>query len=476
MTNTPIQQQFKEARKQRLIELGVLDYDGEKFNEGYAYSKLKSIFSLSNDSIRAHYISSAETLWRNLWFENECACIFGDTNIGKTTLAFQIAADVASTGLGVLYFDFENMMHQHYTRNWGMFSDIPDTLYPMYFSQDTSFKDMLSTDTILDSIESEFLENNFSVIVIDDISYLCQMKSTKKASRVLRRFRYWINRYHISILVVAHAMNHRPGTPLTLDHLMGDRQLQYAFDTIISLNRIPRGTLDTGATHYIKQLKSRYTKLIVTAEKVVTMKLKYYYDEEDLQRANVTFPEDDAEYYREQFLNSFQLRFNIMDTDINERRLLYLTSDATEQQQREFINDCYDQGWPIRTIADHTGISKSTVHRILAAIPPKEKKPENCPITPTIDVGTRPASSETPAAPQEQTKIERTELDTQMEPEKEPCQSASQPPQEKNNKICPIAPTIDVGMRPASSAPPSHHNQVAKQQDLGVDVVRAIGS
>ena len=452
ITNTPIQQQFKEARKQRLIELGVLDSDGEKYNESYAYSKLKSIFDSRNYSIRAHYISSAETLWGNLWFENECACIFGDTNIGKSTLAFQIASDVASTGLGVLYFDFENMGHQHYMRNWGIFSDIPDTLYPMYFSQDTSFEDMLSTDTILDSIESEFLEKNFSVIVIDDISYLCQMKSTKKTSKVLRRFRYWINRYHISILVVAHAINHRQGTPITLDHLMGDRQLQYAFDTIISLNRIPRGTLDTGATHYIKQLKSRYTKLIVTNEKVVTMKLKYYYDEDDIRDNNVTFPEYDTDYYRERYLNSYQLRFIIMDTDINERRLLYLNSDATEQQQKDFIYDCHDQGWPIRTIADHTGISKSTVHRILASIPPKEKNPENCPITPTIDVGTRPVSSETPS-PSSPSKIE----------------GGAPSGRGSMTFSAEINPTIDVGTRPVSSetqAAPKEETKIESGTEL----------
>ncbi len=352
------------------MELGVLDSRGNEYTDpdmlSYVRANMKSIFDFRNDSIEANCINDAETLWGNLWFENECACIFGDTNEGKSTLAFKIACEVACCGIGVTYFDFENMMHQHYRRMWRNFLDLPDKLYPMRFGQKTSLEQMLSTKAILDSIEMEFLDNDSSVIVIDDISFLCQLKTTKKTSLVLKRFRYWLNRYHISILVVAQAMNHRPGTPLTLDHLMGDRQLQYAFDTIISLNHIPRGTQDGPATHYIKQLKARSTQLVVTANKVVTLQLKYYYDEDDIKRGELVLPENCTEIDKEWRLNRVLLRFNIIDVEVNERRLLYLSPGTDESKLMEFITDCYDRGWSIRAIADHTGVSKSTVHRMLA--------------------------------------------------------------------------------------------------------------
>ena len=38
-------------------------------------------------------------LWNGLWNQGEMACLFGETNVGKTTLALQIANDLAKRGL-----------------------------------------------------------------------------------------------------------------------------------------------------------------------------------------------------------------------------------------------------------------------------------------------------------------------------------------------------------------------------------------
>ena len=218
MYKSPIQQQFELARKQALIKQGLLDEDGNQPTNPYLQelaqlNEKPSIFSHRNDDINAPAIDHAEPLWENVWFENECACIFGDPNIGKSTLAFQIACNVADSGRNVIYFDFENMMHQYHSRSWAPEQFIkPDNLLIDHFAQDTTFEQMTDRRLILDHIEQEFLKLNAPVIIIDDITQICPMRNNRKTHRVLRRLRQWLNQYHVSILVIAHASHHHEGS------------------------------------------------------------------------------------------------------------------------------------------------------------------------------------------------------------------------------------------------------------------------
>lgn len=45
-------------------------------------------------------------LWMSLWYEGECACLFADSNLGKSIYAVQIANEIAKNE-PVLYCDFE---------------------------------------------------------------------------------------------------------------------------------------------------------------------------------------------------------------------------------------------------------------------------------------------------------------------------------------------------------------------------------
>ena len=63
--------------------------------------------------------------------------------------------------------------------------------------------------------------------------------------------------------------------------------------------------------------------------------------------------------------------FDIMQREANEIQLLFLPIDATPEQRHAFIHDTFAKGWSIRTIAAHTAMPKTTVHRMLAT--PKEK-------------------------------------------------------------------------------------------------------
>ena len=111
--DSPIYRQFELARKKELIRRGVLDANGNEYPasseyDDYKPNKLKSIFDFRNDDIQEKHIQGSCSLWGDLWYENECMCLFGDPNIGKSALAIQIANSVAQIGFNTIYFDFEN--------------------------------------------------------------------------------------------------------------------------------------------------------------------------------------------------------------------------------------------------------------------------------------------------------------------------------------------------------------------------------
>jgi|GEM_PF-1778156 len=379
LNQSPIFKQFQFARKNELASRGVLDIHGN-IDEDKLDEKMPSVFHFRNDDPREQYIKNAIPLWGDIWFENECMCIFGDPNIGKSALAFQIADYVARLGYATAYFDFENMVHHYYQRRLTpLQSNKAEDLHVLHFAQHTPFCDMTSTAAILDSIENSFLELNTPAIVIDDISYICQLKSNKKTNQVLRRFRYWINKYHISILVIAHATAHHDGTPLALKHLTGDRQLAYAFDSIISLNTVPRGTTTDGTTHYIKQLKARNSAIIADSDNVWTLALRPFYSnlECDKKAASRLRAGDDpraVEHDMMRLRGLDMLHFEFLKPNVSERSLLFLPPDAPKQQLIAFAHDCFSHGWSIRDIAAHTALSKSSIHRLLTT---PEKNEEN---------------------------------------------------------------------------------------------------
>ena len=84
----------------------------ERYEDG---SEQDRIFEAGGDEALIPH--QAKPLYGALWFEGEMACMFGDTNIGKSAFAYQIACYVAEqTNLRVGYFDFENMQHHYIGR------------------------------------------------------------------------------------------------------------------------------------------------------------------------------------------------------------------------------------------------------------------------------------------------------------------------------------------------------------------------
>ncbi len=344
----------------------------------------QSVFTSSPQSVFAQRISHAQSLWRDIWYENECVCLFGDPGLGKSTLAFQIAEEIADKGYGVIYIDFDNIDHQYESKGLKQIGNcLVDTLY---INPSEDFADAINYKKLLSSIEAEILENEASVIVIDDISYLCPMRDCERTRRVLQQFRFWLRKYFVSILVIAHARKHPEGLPLGINHLTGSRQLAYAFDAVFTLNEVTSPTFADTCTHYVKQLKARNSSLAAPSTQVLPLRFEYVDD------PHMLF--DEGEEVNEAMLPTcFKpfYRFKITDQKVSERDLTNIPSTANPRQVEQFIFFCDIRGWSVRQIAEHMHISKSTVHRILARrydslvtySPSDISSVKKCPIVPT---------------------------------------------------------------------------------------------
>ena len=312
--------------------------DPERYREN---SDQDMVFSVGGPDTLTPY--TARPLFDNFWYEGEMACLFGDTNVGKSLLAYQIANSIAA-GIDspVAYFDFENSTHQYVKRYFDQqkneYALRSDNLYVFNISPYHVFPPK-KVKLLLDGIECKIIRYRTPYVIIDDIFHLCSMNDCPSTDFVLRTLRHWTLRYRISILVVAHARRHHHNAPIELRHLCGSQRLTYAFDSIFALNR----TFLSRDTLYLKHLKSRNSTITNDSDNVIPIKIDKRPDKP----------------------LSFRLVGNPSVTD--ERMLLNICDPKATAQAREKAQELSDLGWSLREMAEYFGISHTAVRRLLNA-------------------------------------------------------------------------------------------------------------
>ena len=321
-------------------------------------------------------VKPAESLWHRLWHRGEVACLFGDTNVGKSLFANQIANDIASAGNQVLYVDFENPdfhFDNHYKDAKKEFYNHPNITYVglNYYS------DLSAGATIeqkFEGIIDQMILNRTPIIIIDDISHILPAKFSEKSVQVLHRLRHLAMAWHVSILVLAHTRYHNPHKPLSITNLAGSREFAFSFDTVFALNRItnPEVLNDSDApmqpTHYIRQFKTRATPII--------------FDEDNAMRLSMA--------KRDGILG-----FKIVDSFGIEAQLVAPLSESTQSQLAQDILTLHTQGASIRTIAHTLHTTPTIVYRTLQ----KSQKSKAVPSVPSIPAEESERQRALPSAP-----------------------------------------------------------------------------
>lgn len=204
-----------------------------------------------------------EKLFDEFWFESETCCLFGDSNVGKSILAVQIACDIANKGKKVLYFDFElsesQILRRYSDSETQKCYNFPKNLFHVslnYMMGTYSANDL--PDQIIRQMEMLVKETGASAVVIDNLTWIAyNSRSSKMASELMKRLSDMKSQYKLSMLILAHTPKRNMSKPITQNDLVGSKMIMNFLDSAFAIGC---STKDP-AIRYIKQIKVRYAEM-----------------------------------------------------------------------------------------------------------------------------------------------------------------------------------------------------------------------
>ena len=290
-------------------------------------------------------------LFMGLWYEGEAACLFADSNLGKSIFAVQIADSLAKEE-PVLYVDCElsdKQFQLRYTNEvTGKQHRFPAGLFRAEINPAT-FDAGHYEDVILSQIEEMAVKKKCRRLIIDNIGYLCNA-SDKSADAgnfmmklvALKKRRGW------SLLVIAHTPKRNLSSPITQNDLAGSKRLYNYFDSVFAIGQSARDA----NIRYVKQLKARSTEILYGSANVLVYEI---------------VKADDF------------LQFSFIDFGKEYEHLREFAPDDMELRRQQ-IQAMKGEGKSVREAAKELGLSKSMVGRIYKEL--------SCPTVPASRAGT----------------------------------------------------------------------------------------
>lgn len=287
-------------------------------------------------------------LFGSLWFENEIACLFADTNVGKSILAVQMADHISRQGRKVVYMDFEmtaKLFQMRYSEG-DRLHDFSPLLRRYEFAVGVVPEDV---QTICGGIAAVCAREQARILIIDNITWLCNRCEEGDAAGLLMQALVKLKKEEgLSVLVLAHTPKRPAGSPISINDLAGSKRLANFMDSIFSIGV---DASEGPGGRYVKQLKVRSASLDYGESNVI----RYVLDKQDTM---VRFTR-----------NGFG----------RERDLLpHADGSAPDASLTASVELLYRAGTSLRKIAETTGASFYKVRRIVATLPapePQEAQP-----------------------------------------------------------------------------------------------------
>lgn len=277
---------------------------------------------------KAKLLPPLVVLYPNIVLEGDLCIIFGQSGIGKTIFAMQVAREIAAKGKRVLYLDFEMSERQLALRY-----NTPN--FPSTF-----FRAELKTDSLVDNILMEIeraaVENHAEVLFIDNITALGQSLDKGLEAGTLMTSLNALKKEHGWTLVV---LNHVPkrysgAMPLSLEAIQGSAKLNQLVDDAIGLGVSSKDH----SVVYVKQCKWRNGEMELYADHVAV----YERTKDELGNLGFSFRDYGSE-----------------------RELLAVETGNGQDDLKASVSSLHGQGCTQQQIADQLHISQSKVSRIL---------------------------------------------------------------------------------------------------------------
>lgn len=279
-------------------------------------------------------------LWMSLWYEGECTCLFADSNLGKSIYAVQIANEIAKNE-PVLYCDFElsdKAFQLRYSDDTtGALYKFPANFKRAEIDPEAMGESVMVADyenIVVQDIESAAVAHSVKVIIIDNLSWICNASEKGDAAGRLMQYLVRLKKKHgWSLLIIAHTPKRPLTSPIDQNTLAGSKKLINFFDSAFAIGRSAKDE----ALRYIKQIKCRYGSFEYGADNVIV-----------------------ADISKE---NGF-LRFNHIGY-AKEREHLKEVSDKDESEADNQVLELHRQGKSQREISSSVGLSLGKVNKII---------------------------------------------------------------------------------------------------------------
>ena len=278
----------------------------------------KSLITVSTASElvkEASQMKDLTPLYAPFFYEDECAILFADTNVGKSILSVQIADEISRKGYSVLYLDFEMSLRQFASR-------CRNEQGKVYQFHANFMRGSINLNTLAECEKSSYeeeliacIENRIEVfqpqvVIIDNLTYLCvQSESGTEAGQLMRKLMEIKNRYNVSMLVISHTPKRNLSDALTENSLAGSKRIANFADSIFAIGRSTKGE----NVRYIKQIKSRSGELVHGASNVqvchidyVDGLLRFVVDGEDVEANHLKRNNNHSNNYDEQIMELLQ--------------------------------------------------------------------------------------------------------------------------------------------------------------------------
>jgi KaiC/GvpD/RAD55 family RecA-like ATPase len=269
----------------------------ERKSHGKAPYRVRSLNKVLED---AKALPPTIRLYGDLLFKNEVTILAGDTGVGKSILAVDIAIGLArgdkklapfineDEALKVLYLDYELTDRQ--VRNRFRGAIYPENLYRVDIDPDCD-----SCDITIDHLDGLIEKHQCNVLIVDNISMMASVstKDPEVAIKIMKEFKQLQKKYGITILALAHTPKRYENNPLQIEDVAGSKMIANYADNIFFIANSVKGN----NIRYIKQVKQRNTEM---ERRVFELELKS--DDNGLHFEYLAMGEE-KEHLREPFNN-----------------------------------------------------------------------------------------------------------------------------------------------------------------------------
>lgn len=284
-------------------------------------------------------------LYYGLLNEGEVACLFADSNAGKSLFAVQMG-DYISRRRKVLYVDCELSEKQfqlRYTsKELGFRYVFSDNFYRAEIDPEHIGVQNYE-EAIIKDIESASLQTDSKIVIIDNLTYLCN--SSEKgdvAGLFMMKLIALKKKYTLTLLIISHTPKRNLSNPITQNDLAGSKKLYNFFDNVFAIGQSAKDK----RIKFVKQVKVRASEYIYDSDNVIVYEIT-----------------NDNGYVH--FLHK---GYGKESDHLKDR------TEEEDSMNNSNIMMLHKQGKTVREIADLVNKSKTTVHRIILQ---EKRKAEN---------------------------------------------------------------------------------------------------